>query len=65
MAISESSMRLKHAIEKAIVDLKITHAEYEEILAIAEEDGRIDRNERALLNQLQELIRQEIVLLLP
>lgn len=59
--ISESARRLKEMIEKAIEDHKITHEEYEKILHIATEDAHIDRHERILLQQLQEMIANGMV----
>lgn len=61
MKISESAGRLRIMIEKAIEDEKITRAEMDSILAIASEDGHIDQHERALLNQLQEMIENKTV----
>jgi hypothetical protein len=56
MALSESAARLKVAIEKAIEDHKITDHEWETIRSIALEDHVIDNQERALLQQLQNMI---------
>ncbi|WP_167612895.1 hypothetical protein [Maribellus sediminis] len=56
--ISESSMRLREMIEKAIEDHKITREEYDKILNIATEDGYIDRHEQALLRELQRMIEE-------
>lgn len=61
MKISESAGRLRIMIEKAIEDEIITRAEMDSILAIASEDGHIDQHERALLNQLQEMIENKTV----
>jgi tellurite resistance protein len=61
MKISESAGRLRKMIEKAIEDEKITRAEMDAILHIATEDGHIDPHERALLNQLQEMIEDKSV----
>ena len=43
-------------IEKAIADCVITNSEYEEIMKIANMDGRIDDHEQRLLNQFQGLL---------
>jgi len=59
--ISESSLRLREAIEKAIEDHKITREEYDRIIHIATEDGHIDRHEQALLSQLQQMIEEKDV----
>ena len=61
MGYSESASKLKIMIEKAIDDEKITRAEMDAILQIATEDGHIDQHERALLNQLQEMIENKTV----
>lgn len=61
MKVSESAGRLRKMIEKAIDDEKITRAEMDTILEIATEDGHIDPHERALLNQLQEMIENRTV----
>lgn len=59
--ISSSAHKLKEMIEKAIEDHKITHDEYDQIINIASEDGNIDRQERVLLQQLQEMIENGMV----
>ena len=59
--ISESAERLKEMIEKAIEDQKITRDEFDMIIHIATEDGHIDRQEHALLQQLQEMIENGMV----
>lgn len=59
--VSESSLRLREAIEKAIEDHKITRDEYDRILNIATEDGYIDQHEQALLSQLQQMIEDREV----
>jgi len=59
--ISESSIRLREMIEKAIEDHKITRDEYDQIINIAAEDGHIDRDERVLLRELQQMIEDKMV----
>jgi tellurite resistance protein len=59
--ISESSIRLREMIEKAIEDHKITRDEYDKIINIATEDGYIDRHEQALLSELQQMIEDKQV----
>ncbi|MDX8340966.1 hypothetical protein SLH46_17335 [Draconibacterium sp. IB214405] len=59
--VSESAIRLRAMIEKAIEDHKITRDEYDKILNIATEDGYIDRHEQALLGQLQQMIEDRVV----
>jgi hypothetical protein len=61
MSISESAARLKVMIEKAIDDHKITRAELDQILNIASEDSHIDPHERALLEELQDMIESKAV----
>lgn len=59
--VSESSIRLRELIDKAINDHKISRSDYDKILHIATEDGYIDRHEQALLGQLQQMIEDRIV----
>ena len=61
MKYSESAVRLRKMIEKAIDDQKITRSEMDSILNIVSEDGHIDPHEQALLNQLQEMIENRSV----
>ncbi|MCK3686256.1 hypothetical protein [Maribellus sp. YY47] len=59
--LSDSSIRLREMIEKAIEDHKITRDEYDKILNIATEDGFIDAHEQALLSELQQMIEDKVV----
>ncbi len=59
--VSDSSLRLREMIEKAIEDHKITRDEYDKIINIATEDGIIDRHEQALLSELQQMIENKEV----
>jgi len=59
--VSESSIRLREMIEKAIEDHKITRDEYDKIINIATEDGYIDQHEKALLSELQQMIEDRHV----
>lgn len=59
--VSESSIRLREMIEKAIEDNIITRDEYDKIIHIATEDGVIDRHEHALLSELQQMIENKEV----
>ncbi len=52
---------LKKAIQKAIDDHKVTSNEFDEIMKIAEADGRIDTEERALLKELHSMLIDKIV----
>ncbi len=65
MPHSESLERLKKMIEKAIEDHEITRAEMDMIIHIATEDNHIDRQEQVLLDQLQELVENKTVKLIP
>jgi hypothetical protein len=59
--ISESAIRLREMIESAIEDEKITREEYDKIIHIATEDGVLDRHEKALLSELQQMIEDKAV----
>ncbi len=59
--LSDSSIRLREMIEKAIEDHVITREEYDKIIHIATEDGHIDRHEQALLSELQQMIEDKMV----
>lgn len=59
--VSDSSLRLREKIEKAIEDERITREEYDEIIHIATEDGVIDKHEQALLSELQQMIEERVV----
>ncbi|MBN2166438.1 MAG: hypothetical protein JW717_09200 [Marinilabiliaceae bacterium] len=61
MAVSESAHKLREMIEKAIEDHIITPEEYDQILFIAEEDGHIDAQEKALLKTLQSMIEDKSI----
>jgi len=53
---SESAAKLMEMIKKAMDDGQISSLEYDKILMIADEDGHIDNQEKALLAELQEMI---------
>lgn len=53
---SSSAKDLKSLINHAISDLEITHSEYQQIMDLAHADGVIDKEEKALLSQLQQMI---------
>jgi uncharacterized membrane protein YebE (DUF533 family) len=65
MKLSKSAHNLRKVIEKAIEDHKITRSEYENIIHQATEDGHIDNQEKALLRQLQEMIQDKSVKVVP
>ncbi len=52
---------LKKAIQKAIDDHVVTSKEFEEIMSIAEADGRIDKEERTLLRELHKMLIDKII----
>ncbi len=61
---SSSAIQLKKMIDDAITDEEITPEEREKIMMLADEDGIIDNEERALLAQLQEMIQSGAVKLI-
>ena len=58
---SESAEKVQAMINKAIDDHKITPEEREQIMMLVDEDGIIDRQEQALLSQLQDMIQNGTV----
>ncbi len=58
---SKSAEKLQAMIKKAIDDQELTPQEREQIMMIADEDGVIDSQERALLSQLQDMIENGTV----
>lgn len=65
MAPLKNSLKLKEVIEKAIEDHKITKDEYDKIIFLATEDGVIDKQEKILLEQLQDMIENKFVKIVP
>lgn len=65
MPHSESSKRLREMIEKAIEDHEVTRDEMDKIIHIATEDGYIDKQELVLLGQLQEMVENKTVKIIP
>jgi len=66
MAISgETGGKLAEMIKKAIDDGKLSNSEYEKILALADADGVVDRQEKKLLTQLQEMLAEKSVIRVP
>ncbi|HNR52389.1 MAG: hypothetical protein GXY28_02145 [Bacteriovoracaceae bacterium] len=59
--LSKSGKKLEEIIKKAIEDQVITTSEYDEIIAMANEDGVIDAHERVLLQQLNDMIADRTV----
>jgi hypothetical protein len=62
---SESAKKLSKLIKKAIEDNVITTSEYEQILAVADEDGMFDAEEKKLLKELHEMIEDGSVKRIP
>jgi hypothetical protein len=65
MKSGKSGKKLAERIKKAIADLELTDAEYQEILDQAYEDDHIDAQERRLLAHLQELVENGTVKRVP
>jgi hypothetical protein len=65
MALSQHAVRLKKMINQAIEDHRLTRKEYEDIIHLANEDGVIDSQEQALLSQLQDMISDKSVKIVP
>jgi tellurite resistance protein len=65
MKLSSGAKNLRQIIEKAMEDHRITKAEYDMIIHIATEDGNIDRQEQALLKELQDMIQDKTIRLVP
>jgi len=61
MEPSKSAGRLASLIQKAIHDHKLTQTEWNAILALADKDGHVDREEQALLRELHKLIESGAV----
>jgi hypothetical protein len=53
---SKSASNLKELINHAIRDLEVTPDEYNKIMDCAHDDSHIDKEEKALLSQFQEML---------
>ena len=53
---SQSATRLNSLIQHVISDLVVTPAEYQEVMDMAHDDGVIDKEEKVLLAQFQQMI---------
>jgi tellurite resistance protein len=62
---SKSAEKLTEMIKKAIDDHQLSQTERTRIMMIADEDGVIDPQERRLLAQLQDLIEDGSVKVIP
>lgn len=56
MNVSESAVKLRDAIDKAIEDGFITREEYDRIITLAAKDGEIDPQEKVLLKEFNQMI---------
>lgn len=65
MKLSEGAKSLRAIIEKAMEDHKISKSEYDMIIHTATDDNHIDRQEMALLRELQEMIADKTIKLIP
>jgi tellurite resistance protein len=65
MISGESGGKIMAMIKKAIDDGELTNTEYDKILAIADEDGIIDAQEKRLLAQLQDMLSNGTVKRVP
>jgi tellurite resistance protein len=52
---------LKNAIKQIIEDHVVTFKEFEQVMGIAEADGRIDSEERALLRELHKMMIEKMI----
>lgn len=53
---SKTAAELKALINHAVSDLEITPQEYQRIMDHAQDDGHLDKEEKALLAQFHEMI---------
>jgi uncharacterized protein YutE (UPF0331/DUF86 family) len=53
---SKSASSIKELINHAIQDLEITPEEYNKIMDCAHDDGHIDKEEKELLSQFQQML---------
>lgn len=58
---SKSAGKVAELIKKAIVDSVITSAEFDEIMAAADADLILDQQEKRLLAELHEMLRNGTV----
>lgn len=61
MTVSNSANKLKEMIIKAIDDHKLTREEYDLIIHMAIADGVVDKQEKILLEQLQDMIENKTI----
>jgi hypothetical protein len=65
MEAKDSAGKLREVIEQAIADQKITRLEMDKIMMQATEDGIIDSQEQTLLAQLQDMIENKMIKIVP
>ncbi|MBN2273993.1 MAG: hypothetical protein JXR41_13915 [Bacteroidales bacterium] len=65
MKVSDDAKRLRQIIEKAIEDHKLTQEEYEIIIHQAIDDGHIDPQEKVLLKELNEMMANKTIKIIP
>ena len=65
MKSGETGQKLADVIKKAILDCEIKSSEYDEILATANADSKIDIMEQKLLEQLQGLMANGTIKRIP
>ncbi|MFZ0131484.1 MAG: hypothetical protein WAK95_03005 [Desulfobacterales bacterium] len=56
MKSGATGQKLADVINKAIADCEVTSSEYDEILAVADADSKVDPMEQKLLAQFQAMI---------
>jgi hypothetical protein len=61
MAFSKDAQKLKEMIEAAIERHTITRDEYDYMIHLVTMDGHIDKQERALLAELQDMIDDKLI----
>lgn len=61
MKETEEGRKLENLIMKAIDDLELTSAEFDEIMNQANADGEIDEHERDLLGKLEKMVDEGII----
>ncbi len=65
MKVSDNAKKLRLLIDKAMEDHKISREEYENIIHLALEDANVDIQERALIRELQDMIDNRQIKLVP
>ena len=61
----DTGKKLAELIDKAIEDGELTTTEYDKILALADEDGIIDSQERRLLQALNDMVENKTIKKVP